>query len=683
MSLVNTSPQGSAGVSPTQRNNQNCGDLFPFIEELKPHLPKLFGSISIKEVLSQLKKKAPSTFDKLDQFILKMKAVSELNDEIANMWKVKGNEEFGKGNYSEAISAYTHGLLSAASDDMVATLLNNRSTSFYKLHRYADSCVDAHKCLQRKPDYWKTLTRRGSALQQLGFNEVGERDIKAAEAQDIGQSNSMKELEPILGESLAGMANCSVPPSAIISHQVRVERSSKGRGIVAKERLVSGTTVLEETPYACVARLETLLSTCSFCLQHTTCLYHSDQYKSGKRKARGLFCSEACANAAWEYYGESEGQNLFFLCCPNDALLAYRMLQAIERFPIVESFDAASDFNEDTDNRVSAHYLRIMEGSFSQEFFPDATVGGSETVVSALGLYMGAFTETVAEQMRKAQRQILVNAMDVKCQVRIPKSNGAASGEVFSTSTVLVGNAVYAVASLFNHSCDPNCFLSFVGNPQSCCAKVVVRVIRPIVAGEELTIAYGGLTRFKSHSKSSRVHLLHKRYGFLCRCDSCVNDVDDPVTVEEKEKYVKASDYYQKGCRLIREKDYTTAVTVLLQSYEIVMRYICPPPRPPQPMIPTTHQSLALAYFHLNERKKCFEHLKAALDVDIQIHGTDNRVEMIHEYNRLSSVATDLEDKKKYSDMAITLLERFYAPSPMLSLTVALMKSGANMETGK
>lgn len=682
MSLINSSPMANTAGNPTQRNNQNCGDLFPFIEELKPHLPKLFGSLSIKEVLNQLKQRAPNTFEKLDQFILKMKAVSELNDDIANMWKVKGNEEFGKGNYSEAISAYTHGLLCAASDEMVATLLNNRSTSFYKLNRFADSCVDAHKCLQRKPDYWKTLTRRGTALQQLGFKDVGEKDIKAAEAQDLEQSNSMKELEPILGESLAGMASFSIPPSATISHSVRVERSSKGRGIVAKERLVSGTTILEETPYACVARLENLLSTCSFCLQHTTCLYHGDRFQSERKKSRGLFCSDACANAAWQHYGESEGQNLFFLCCPNDALLAYRMLQSIQQFPIMESFNAGSDFNEATDNRVTAHYLSMMEGSFSQEFFPDATVGGSETVVSALGLYMGAFTEPIAEQMRKAQRQILVNATDVKCQVRIPKPNNTTTGDIFSTSTVLVGNAVYAVASLFNHSCDPNCFLSFVGNPQSCCAKVVVRAIRPIVPGEELSIAYGGLTRFKSHSKSSRIHLLHKRYGFRCRCDPCVNDVDDPVTSEEKEKYVKASDYYQKGCRLIREKDYATAVTVLLQSYEIVMRYICPPPRPPQPMIPTTHQSLALAYFHLNDRNKCLEHLKAALDVDIQIHGTDNRVEMIHEYNRLSSVAIDPGDRKKYSDMAITLLERFYAPSPMLSLTVALMKS-ASTETSK
>lgn len=647
------------------------------LKKLKEYLPSNYGMMPVQDVLNHLKQKTPSTFQKIDSFVKYVNSSSELSDKLSDEWKVKGNDAFKKAQYEQAIEDYSRGILCAASRESLTALINNRSTAFYKLKRYTDSCLDAHRCLSIQPKYWKALLRRGTALQQLGFAKEGERDVKAAEAEDLSLCNTDADLEPIIGTLFKGMASSSIPPRAHFGIGVKVERSSKRSSLVAVEKLQPGSEVLEETPCACIAGLDNLLSTCCFCLQHTTCLYQSEDYRAAGRKSRGLFCSEDCGSAAWKHYGAIETENAFFICCPDDVLLAHRFLQGMQEFAIGEGLRSNSKVSSPLEG-----YLGDMENlrsDISKEIAPEVTVGGYETLASVMGLYMGAFTAHMAELIRKAQRQILLHAIEVKCQVRFRRAGGEgednATREIFSTTTVIAGRAIYATGTFFAHSCNPNCFLSFKENPQGCCAQVAVRVIRPVMPGETLTIAYGGITRFHSHSKNHRIQLLRKQYGFICQCVACTDECDEVIPFDVKEHYIKAADYYQKGCRLIREKQYTTAVTVLLQSYEIVMRFICSPPRPPLPMLPPTHRSLALAYFHLNNRPKCLEHLKAALSIDIQLHGDDNWAELIQDYNRLSSVAIDPEEKREYAFKAIALLERFYTPSTTLSVTVKMMKS--------
>lgn len=685
MSLGRTSsPQSCAAVSktPPERTeaaptNQNSGPLSLFMEELKEHLPSDYGLKTVGQVLQHLKDKSPSTFEKLDQIKDHLNSSFTLSDTTADAWKAKGNDAFKECRYERAIQDYTSGIHCAASTEILSTLLNNRSTVFYKLKRYADACLDAHRCLITHPNYWKALHRRGSALQQLGFAQEGERDIKAAEREDVSLSNRVDQIAPIIGSLLKGMAQCSIPPIAQVGSSVKILCVQERRSIVAAEKIEPGTEVLKETPCACIAGWDNLLSTCSFCLQHTNCLYPGEPYRAAGKKSRGLFCSDDCATSAWQYYGSSETENLFFICCPDDALLAYRLLQGKQKFLIEDTRRSNCNSSESEELLNDKDNLLC---NFSKELDPQVRVGGYETLASALGLYMNAYTPDMAELARKAHRQVLLYAIEVKCQLRQRLSMGVGENEnpceMFSKATVNAGKGMYATAILLKHSCHPNCFLSFKENPLGCCAELAVRAIRPVMPDEELTIAYGGITRFHFHSKAHRLQLLRRRYGFVCHCDACQSDIDSVVSSGEKENYVKAADYYQKGCRLIREKNYTTAVTVLLQSYEIVMRYICPPPRPPLPMLPLTHRSLALAYFHLNNRPKCQEHLEAALHLDIQLHKDENRLELIDDYTRLSSVATDVEKKKMYTWKAIDLLERFYTPSTTLSIVVEMIKTG-------
>ncbi|KAK7197464.1 SET domain/TPR repeat/Tetratricopeptide repeat [Novymonas esmeraldas] len=670
-----TCTDGAHATAPT--TDQNSGDLHPFLHALQEDVPANGGELPVGELLLLLKAKRPEVFARLDGLFETARCVSGLDESMALKWKEKGNAEYKRRQHQQAVLSYTNGLLCAEAPETLAVLLNNRSTAFFDEHRYADACVDADRAVQYQPHYWKALQRRGRSLVELGLTELGEKDMAASRQESSEAANTPEVMAKVFGEATSGMAAACLPPRAHVSAEVRVERSAKGRGLAAASRLTEGQ-VLEETPYALVARTEALLSVCSYCLQHSACLYHGDEYRQHRIKSRGFFCSPACARAAWEHYGQHESRHPFFLCCPNDALLAYRMLLGTRAYPALAELTASPELDPVTGNDFGAQHMRTLTGSFSRELQPNAAVGGYESIVAAIGLYVGALSEVEAEQLRKAQRQILLNSVDVTCTMRTAAAASAANSASLlqtNTSVAHLGKAVYAVGALFNHACDPNCFVSFEGNPQGSCARLTVRTIRPVMEGEELTVSYGGISCFSFHSMRHRLQTLRDRYGFFCSCLSCRNQVDEPVPTAEKEKYIKASDYYQKGRRLVREGDYATAVTVLLQSYEIVMRYICPPPHPPQWMLIKTHDALAQAYFHLKQQDKCVEHLQAALRLDVEIHKNANRVELINEHTRLAFLATDMADKKVHASKAVELLRRFYSPSSMLNLQIAYVES--------
>ncbi|CCW66619.1 unnamed protein product [Phytomonas sp. Hart1] len=662
---------------PIQTDGNN-GDLFQFITRLCDSFPVDTGALmTINDLLVRLKSSQPDVFTALDNLKETAQVVSKPNESVSIHWKEKGNNEYTRGMLQDSILSYTHSLICAETDTTIATTLNNRSTAFFEIGQYVNACLDAHRTLHYKTDYWKALQRRGRALEELGFRDAGQKDVLAALDKSFESSNSRDTIDNILGDVMKCQADLALPPRATLRAPLKVERTIQGRGLFSRQRLNCGT-VLEETPYALVARAEVLLSVCSYCLQHTSCLYPGDVFRRAAIKSRGLFCSEICAEAAWRYYGQFESTNPFFLMCPNDVLLATRVaLYGVQQFPELELNNAAPDFDEVGHNQFGASHMQMLT-TFSKELQNNAVVGGCESIVAAIGLYMKAFTASEAELVRKAQRQIHSNALDVSLVLRLGQGkdpNMERKSMLYTNSAAQLGKAMYAIGSLFNHACDPNCFASFVGGPRGSSPKLVVRAIRPIMEGEELTLAYAGIDAFHFHSMRNRLQTLRNRYGFICRCTTCVNQVDESVGTEGKEHYIKAADYYQKGCQLTRNGKYDTAVTVLLQSYEIVMRYICPPPNPPQMMVPKTHRALALAYYHMNNLDKCAEHLKAALETDLLIHKTEYRVEMINEYTRLAAVLRDPEERRVYGEKALELVRCLYAPSPLLEVEIANIQS--------
>ncbi|KAJ1563039.1 hypothetical protein HK405_003686 [Cladochytrium tenue] len=86
-----------------------------------------------------------------------------------------------------------------------------------------------------------------------------------------------------------------------------------------------------------------------------------------------------------------------------------------------------------------------------------------------------------------------------------------AVGPAASASTVAVG--LFPCVALLNHSCAPNC--AYV--PDAAAARLVVRAIRDVQEGEELTVAYVSLLMSREDRRAS----LLETKRFLCRCVRC------------------------------------------------------------------------------------------------------------------------------------------------------------------
>jgi hypothetical protein len=354
-----------------------------------------------------------------------------------------------------------------------------------------------------------------------------------------------------------------------------------------------------------------------------------------------------------------------------DTLLALRVARTrIDRTCILPQCRDLTHFDP-KETSFGSSYVSALP-AVSKETDPGTIdAGGRESVIAAVALAYCGIDAKDAERVRKAHRQILCNAFAIGCIDRVSQSPGAPDAHVFLNTQP--GKGLYAVASLFNHSCNPNCFVSVRSNPHGCSFILSVRLIRPAMHGEELTISYQNINITTSHSTRARVRALRSAFGFLCKCIACRNMVDEGVKKEEEEHYIKASDYYQKGKRLTREGDYATAVTVLLQSYEIVMKYICPPPRRPQMMLPKTHDALAQAHFLLGEREQCIAHLKEALRLTIELHQCES-ADMARDYTRLAHLSGD----DSYVQKALELLSTFYPPSQELDIERDYVRSAAS-----
>lgn len=648
-------------------SDHDGGDLGVCVEELaKISIPDV-GIKPVSEVLDILKTSAAATLDTFQRFLGAARGASNLSDGTADQWKQKGNDDFNRGDFDVAGIHYTKAMTYAASDETLAVLLSNRSTVLFQQKRVKEALADAHYAYLLKRDYWKALLRRSACLRALGHATLAERDEVAAQEQKADLSCTDDELAVALERAFAGPF--SPPPKFDLMESVQVQRDGKGRHVTAATRLEPQTVLLEE-PYATAPRGEGMFTACSHCFHRTSTLYPSMHFRKTNFKSRGLFCSPLCADRQWKLYGEREVQNPFYMLCSVDTLLALRMIQT----PFIGAEALRSreaPFDPLSDNQFGQAHMDMMVG-YSKETAPFAEVGGKESVIAALAVHAGVVDARQAEKLRKAMRQILVNAFPITCVDRV-----IANAESHSFVTVTVGKALYAVASLFNHSCDPNCFVSYRGNPHASSGQLCVRLTRPVMEGEELTISYGNIDKTKMHSTRGRIRALRANYGFACTCAVCRNVVDEAVKKEDEAHYTKAADYYQKGRRLIREGNYADAITVLFQSYEIVMRYICPPPRPPQIMLPKTHDALAQAYLLNGDKAKCVEHLCSSLNLNRELHGGDY-VDLVREYTRLAVLSGDVQ----YRDKALSLLDRYYCPSEFLETEKLYLLSSSMSNTG-
>ncbi|OIT33341.1 PREDICTED: uncharacterized protein LOC109206132 [Nicotiana attenuata] len=105
----------------------------------------------------------------------------------------------------------------------------------------------------------------------------------------------------------------------------------------------------------------------------------------------------------------------------------------------------------------------------------------------------------------KIDMKKLLNILDVNSLVE-----ELISSKVEGKNSDVHGIGLWLLASLINHSCDPNVRRSHVGD------HVMIHASRDIKAGEELTLAYFDVfSSYRSREEKA------KNWGFICKCKRC------------------------------------------------------------------------------------------------------------------------------------------------------------------
>lgn len=105
------------------------------------------------------------------------------------------------------------------------------------------------------------------------------------------------------------------------------------------------------------------------------------------------------------------------------------------------------------------------------------------------------------------QAQTLVNSFSITT----PKTPGAAASD-----EEVIGNLLDPTAALFNHSCEPNCVMEFVGR------EMVAYTARDLKEGEEATVSYADV---EGVDVAQRMMELKERWFFECACVRCLREL--------------------------------------------------------------------------------------------------------------------------------------------------------------
>jgi hypothetical protein len=369
---------------------------------------------------------------------------------------------------SEALRHTPGGLSSPAS----VPALTVRAESLLSCQRPAEALQDATRVLELEPGNARALAVRAAA--------------DSSPPRRAGQSMQSPEC------ALYGSGEVSSVPHA--SPAVRVgDAGPAGRGLFASRDVPAGAVLVCEPPFAAVVHKAARTSRCHACFQ----LLPLNQVPC-KGCSFARYCSSSCMEAACAGVHKHECGSAWAAALPADAVLAVRVACGIQ------------------DARPNSRALDVAQLQAHWPTGPDRAQEKVEQCVLAAVLAQCLATRatsgteaSTASQLLRALRLVRTNCFAVTDDWAPQVYSGATRGE-FTVAT-----AVYATASLFNHSCCPQAHASFgVGG------AIIVRATAPLLcAGMEIPIAYGP----QQGQEPSHVRQAHLRtsHAFTCACAAC------------------------------------------------------------------------------------------------------------------------------------------------------------------
>ena len=355
--------------------------------------------------------------------------------------------------------------------------------------------------------------------------------------------------------SRAGTAAVSRMDAEVSALDVIVGHTERsGRGVYAGRDFAMGEVVIHRAePLVAHPTLRNLRTSCYHCLKPLAAVPRDSHVPThGGRAgggAAGHFCGEPCADAARTSYHDAE-------TAAGDAVapLVAHCRQHGLKFPLAAARMAFAIAQGNATPRDADALVRV---NFPRGVAPGAWLDEHAMISLALargdavrgGAFGGRSSEVTAEWYVGVVSRMHLNAFRVEipppavghrddddtagdahdcddhvsCNHHSHRSPAASSFKASLEAALAssetgdaAGTATYLAPSLFNHSCDPNVDVAWVGGDAGMRMRTRVDVAR----GAELTICYtdGGAP------VDARRGALEHAYGFVCRCERCVEE---------------------------------------------------------------------------------------------------------------------------------------------------------------
>ncbi|KAI9209539.1 uncharacterized protein BJ171DRAFT_453684 [Polychytrium aggregatum] len=317
---------------------------------------------------------------------------------------------------------------------------------------------------------------------------------------------------------------------------------SKGRHIVAKEDLAEGSLVISETASGFSIMKPLMDEVCLYCLGPLKALEPATDDDSAflgpQRGQRGIVCKGCRKQSYWC----SEA------CQKLDESRHSRECDILKELPGITS-------SHSVDYGLFRLILAILtnrspEDDGSEGFVPEESSGAgcsgptpfsyvrdlvshrSSCKQSWLNAVQNA-AEDLSSQLPSDLAASASELVTMACQIN---SNSHGLLDPVGNTNSVIGVGLFPLASMFNHSCSPNC--SFVGGSHG---RLVIRTLRPIARGEELCVSYVDLF----YPKDKRREKLLETKFFFCDCSRCSPEAQEGIV--DPDLYLEG--VYCRDCR--------------------------------------------------------------------------------------------------------------------------------------
>ena len=463
-----------------------------------------------------------------------------------------GNVSYQRREYAHALSHYNSSVLLApiaikgVSKEIVLAL-GNRSAALYQMQRRRECLADIELAVQHGYPTalaYKLFDRKGRCLLALGRTDEARAAFRKAYDMlplsnlDAEKRQSMQDSMDACVLSMDERCDISTPcnvdtvrhPPAVKGNRSRTFHGASdafdmkycadaGRFVTASRDVTVGEIMLVEKPYASV------LDCKQYGLRCYSCFVPVDVPVPCSDCVRVRYCSESCRKASWESHHALECRFLPVLLASGTGNLAL----LTQRVMIVTGLRRLLKYTTKSDvSRVFVDTNGRYRGGFSALY---NFVTHSESRSPNTLLQFTILTLFIVETLRKmdffgdasveSDQLVRVSAMVLRF-LQIVSSNGIevtqldVQPQLLKSMPEKIGLALYATASLTNHSCNPAMEVVFYGDA---CA---VRAIRNVESADELTIDYGYL--YYATPRHERHKFLAEQYFFVCACSACADD---------------------------------------------------------------------------------------------------------------------------------------------------------------